>query len=194
MMNLRVVIADDESITRADLRERLESENYDVVGEALDGFDVIGLCRQHKPDIAILDIKMPILDGLSAAKVIHEENPSVCVVMLTAYSDNHFIEKANIHGVMGYIVKPIDDRILLPTLKIAVSRNHDLLAMQKKLEENDNRLEERKIIERAKGLLMKTNQISEKEAYDYIRTVSMNKRCPMKKVAEMIIINHENLH
>lgn len=192
-MCLRVIIADDESITRADLKERLETAGYEVVGEAMDGFDAIELCRQQKPDIALLDIKMPMLDGLSAAKIIHEEIPKVCVIILTAYSDENFVEKAGMLGVMGYVVKPIDDKTLLPTLRIAVSRSKELESVRQELEAKENKLKERKLLDKAKGFLMEENRISEKEAYEYMRTVSMNKRKSMKEVAEIIIINHENL-
>ena len=113
-MGYKVVIADDEAIIRLDLKEQLQQHGYEVVGQAGDGFDAISLCKQHAPDLVLLDIKMPLLDGLSAAKVIIEENLAGCVVLSTAYSDDNFIKTAKELGVMGYVVKPIDQKSLIP--------------------------------------------------------------------------------
>lgn len=192
-MGLRVVIADDEGITRADLRERLELKGYEVAGEAADGFDAIELCRRIKPELVLLDIKMPMLDGLSAAKVIHEQELAGCIVMLTAYSDSEFVKKAGELGVMGYVVKPIDDRHLIPTLEIALERSGEVQSLKRQLTKKEQQLEERKVVDKAKGLLMKSSGIGEKEAYEYLRTLSMNKRSSMKDIAEMIIMSHEHI-
>lgn len=192
-MGLKVVIADDEAITRADLKERLQAKGYDVTGEAADGFDAIELCKRYQPDMVLLDIKMPMLDGLSAAKVIHQQKLCSCIVMMTAYSDSSFVKKAGELGVMGYVVKPVDDRQLFPTLEIALERSRELSGLARQLNQKEKQLEERKLIERAKGLLMESSHITEKEAYEYLRSVSMNKRSTLREVAEMIIMSHSNL-
>lgn len=190
-MSIRIVIADDEAITRMDLKERLESKGYAVVGQAADGFDAIEICKEVNPDIILMDVKMPILDGLSAAKVINEEKLAGCIVMLTAYSDIKFIETATQRGVMGYVVKPIEDKSLIPAIEIAVNRSKEMYELVKAIEEKDKKIDERKVIEKAKGLLMAKNKINESEAYEYIRSVSMSKRVPMKRVADSIILGYE---
>ncbi|HHV65711.1 MAG TPA: response regulator [Peptococcaceae bacterium] len=188
-MAVRVVIADDEAIARLDIKECLEQHGYEVVGLAEDGFDAISLCSQLSPDLVILDIKMPVLDGLSAAKTIWEGNLAGCIVLATAYSDSKFIEAAKSHGVMGYIVKPIDSRSLIPAIEVAVARSKEFLNLKKEIEKAEEKLEERKLVERAKGILMKERNISEKDAYEYIRLLSMKKGVPMKKIAELLILS-----
>lgn len=192
-MTVKVVIADDDAITRMDLKERLESHGYEVVGQAFDGFDAIEVCKETKPDLILLDIKMPMLDGLSAAKVINEEHLCKCIVMLTAYSDSEFIDTANNRGVMGYIIKPIEDKSLIPTIKVAVKRSEEFSELKEEIREKDKTIQERKIIEKAKGLIMEKNKISEQEAYEYMRMISMSKRIPMKKVSELILVSYEHL-
>lgn len=192
-MKTRIVIADDEVIIRADIRERLELEGYEVVGEAGDGFDAVDMCREIKPDIVLLDIKMPMMDGITAAKLIHKENPDVGIIMLTAYSDKDFVEKAAECGAMGYIVKPVEDRALFPAIEIAVNRCREIEGIKSRLDAAEQKLSERRVIEKAKGVLIKRNNMSEKEAYEYIRNVSMNKRKSMKDIAEIILINQKNI-
>ncbi|MFA6808039.1 MAG: response regulator [Eubacteriales bacterium] len=187
-MGVRIVIADDEAIARLDIKECLEQHGYEVVGMAEDGFDAISLCSQLSPDLIILDIKMPVLDGLSAAKVIWEGNLAGCIVLSTAYSDSKFIEAAKSLGVMGYIVKPIDDRSLIPAIEVAVARSVEFSNLKKEIEKVEGRLEERKLVERAKGILMKDRKINAKDAYEYIRLLSMKKGVPMKKIAELLIL------
>lgn len=192
-MKTRIVIADDEVIIRADIRERLELEGYEVVGEAGDGFDAVDMCREIKPDIVLLDIKMPMMDGITAAKLIHKENPDIGIIMLTAYSDKDFVEKAAECGAMGYIVKPVEDRALFPAIEIAVNRCREIEGIKSRLDAAEQKLSERRVIEKAKGVLIKRNNMSEKEAYEYIRNVSMNKRKTMKDIAEIILINQKNI-
>lgn len=189
-MYKKVVIADDEPITRMDLREMLEGLGYEVVGEASDGFDAVELCRKHSPDLVLLDIKMPLLDGLNASKIIQDENLADCIVLLTAYSGSDFIEKAKKVGAMGYIVKPVDEKSLLPTLEVAISKGKDFKRIKSEMEKTTQKLEERKIIEKAKGILMEEKKISEQAAYDTIRKLSMDKRCSMKSIAEAIILSN----
>ncbi|GCD08802.1 response regulator [Clostridium tagluense] len=190
-MNKRIVIADDEPITRMDLKEILEAEGYDVVGEASDGFDAVELCRKHSPDLVLMDIKMPLLDGLNAAKIIQNENLGSGVVLITAYSGKEFVEKATKVGAIGYIVKPIDEKSLIPTLEVAISKSAEIKKIKIEIEKVSSKLEERKIVEKAKGLLMQRDKIIEQDAYDNIRTLSMKKRCSMGDIAQAIIMSYE---
>lgn len=185
----RVVIIDDEPITRMDLREILQNQGYRVMGEAADGFDAIELCRQYMPDVVLLDIKMPLLDGLSAAKIIYEENLAGTIILLTAYNEQEFIEGAKRNGVCGYLVKPIDETQLIPNIEIAMARNNEFLKLRKEFEKVSERLENRRLIEQAKGIVMSKNGICEQDAYNYIRKLSQMKNISMKRVSEIILSN-----
>lgn len=184
---IRVIIAEDEPITRMDLREMLITAGYNVVGEASEGFDAIELCKKEKPDVVLLDIKMPLLDGLSAAKVICEEGSAQTILLLTAYSDSEFIRSATDIGVSGYMVKPIDEKSLVPNIEIAVARSREMALVKKECEYISQRLENRTIIEKAKGLLMESMKMSEAEAYEYIKNLSKEKKVSMKRIAEIIL-------
>lgn len=186
----KIVIADDEPITRMDLREMLETAGYNVVGEASDGFDAIELCRKHKPDLILMDIKMPLLDGINACKIINEDELSDSIILLTAYSDKNFIERAKEVGVIGYLVKPIDDRALLPAIEIALSKGKEFKNIKKEIKTANEKLEARKVIEKAKGIVMKQKNIDEESAYAYIRELSMNKRTSMREISEIIIMSN----
>lgn len=190
-MKKKIVIADDEPITRIDLREILEEADYEVVGEASDGFDAVELCKNHRPDLVLMDIKMPLLDGINASKIIMEEELANSIILLTAYSGKEFTQKAKEAGVMGYLVKPIDDKSLLPTIEIALSKGKEIRKMKKDIKEANENLESRKKVEKAKGILMRKNCMSEEEAYRNIRRLSMNKRVSMKKIAEIIIMSSD---
>lgn len=184
-----VVIIDDEPITRMDLREMLENQGYLVKGEAADGFDAIELCRQYMPDVVLLDIKMPLLDGLSAAKIIYEENLAGTIILLTAYNEQEFIDGAKRNGVSGYLVKPVEEVQLIPNIEIAVARNLEFLKLRKELEKVSDRLENRRLIEQAKGIVMSKKGINEQDAYNYIRKLSQMKNISMKRVSEIILSN-----
>ena len=184
---IRVVIADDEPITKMDLNELLSEAGYEVVGEASDGFDAVELCRQKHPDLVLMDIKMPLLDGLSAAKNTHSEQLAETVMMMTAYSEREFVEQAKECGVGGYLVKPIDEKSLIPNIEVAVNRSREIGKLRKDIEKVNGRLESRAVIEKAKGLLMEQEQFTEQEAYDYIRRLSQTKHLSMKRVAEIIL-------
>ncbi|MFV0518031.1 MAG: ANTAR domain-containing response regulator [Aminipila sp.] len=184
---IRVVIAEDEPITRMDLKEMLLAAGYSVVGETSEGFDAIEICKREKPDVVLLDIKMPLLDGLSAAKVIIEERSVDTVILLTAYSDDEFVNRATKIGVSGYIVKPIDEKALVPNIEIAVARSREIKEIRRQCESIAERLENRTIIERAKGQLMLTTGLSENEAYEYIKNLSKDKKVSMKRIAEIIL-------
>lgn len=188
-MKRRIVIADDEPITRMDLKEILIEAGYDVVGEASDGFDAVELCKKLRPDMVLMDIKMPLLDGLKASKMINEKAYSNCIILLTAYSDKDMIAEATRAGVMGYMVKPIDEKALIPTLEVAWSKQNEIETMKKKVDSVNVELETRKKIEKAKGMLMRKEGMTEDEAYKYIRKLSMDKRCQMVDIADIILIN-----
>ncbi len=184
---LRILIADDEPITRMDLREILEKIGYDIVGEASDGFDAIELSRALRPDLVLMDIKMPLLNGISAAKCIMDERLSDAVVLVTAYSDDEYIEKAKNCSVGAYIVKPIDEKILIANIELAANKGREELKMLRNYQEMEEKLESRKLIERAKALIMNSHSISEQEAFDHIRSISKKKNMSMKKVAQIIL-------
>ena len=186
---VRVVVADDEPITRLDLIEMLKSQDFEVVGEASDGFDTIELCREVHPDVVLMDVKMPLLDGISAAGCIRKERLADAVILLTAFTDEEFINRAKDCGVSVYLIKPVDVRVLAPNIAMAVARGREQRKLEKEVEEANQRLEDRKFIERAKAKLIKDNRMQEQEAFDYIRQVSKDKRISMKKVAELILMN-----
>ena len=185
---LRVVIADDEPITRMDIKEILTEKGYEILGEATDGFDAVEICKKTKPDLVLMDIKMPLLDGLSAARIMAEEGVDVAVVLLTAYSEREFIDSAKEIGVSGYLVKPIDEKSLIPSIELAVARYKEMQKLQRDMAKVSERLENRSIIEKAKGRLMEREGIAEQEAYDYIRKLSQTKGLSMRRVAEILLL------
>ena len=187
-MTLKVVIADDEPIIRMDLRELLEENGYEVCGEAADGFDAIDVCRQMKPDVVLMDIKMPLLDGLSAARIMSSEGIETTVVLLTAYREREFINEAKEIGVSGYLLKPIDEKALAPSIELAVAQNREMRRLRHDILKVSERLENRTLIEKAKGVVMKNNGMSEQEAYDYIRKLGQAKNLPMRRVSEIILM------
>ena len=184
---IRVVIADDEPISRMDLKELLTEGGYTVVAEVSDGFDAVENCKLYHPDLVLLDIKMPFLDGLAAAKIIYEEELADTIIMLTAYSEREFVEQAKDYGVSGYLVKPIDEKSLIPNIELAVARSQDIHRLRKDYEKVSSRLEERGVIEKAKGLVMAEQEMTEQQAYDYIRGLSLTKHLSMRKVSEMLL-------
>ena len=188
-MTYRIVIADDEPITRMDLREILEGAGYRVVAEASDGFDAVEICRKHRPDLVLMDIKMPLLDGLKASRVVRKEKLAGGVLLLTAYSGKEFIEQARDIGVMGYVVKPVKEEAILPMIEVAIGKSREISDMEGEIQKAQDQLESRKLIERAKGLLMKQDGITEDAAYNRIRKFSMDKRCSMMDIAKAILLN-----
>lgn len=185
---LRVVIADDEPITRMDIKEILEEKGYEVIGEAADGFDAVELCKTKKPELVLMDIKMPLLDGLSAARIMMEEDVDAAIVLLTAYSEREFIDSAKDLGVSGYLVKPIDEKSLIPSIELAVARNQEMRKLRRDIAKVSERLENRSIIEKAKGRIMERDGISEQEAYDFIRKLSLLKGMSMRRIAEILLL------
>ena len=190
-MKTKIVIVEDDPITRMDISEILIEEGYDVVGSASDGFDAIKLCKELNPDLVLMDIKMKMLDGLKASKILIDEGISSCIVMLTAYSTKELIEESKNIGVSGYVVKPVDEKNLIPAIEVALSKNRELEKMKKEIEDTNNKLEERKYIERAKGILIDEKNITEEEAYQAIRKLSMDKRVSMMDIAKVLILNSE---
>lgn len=190
MERARVIIADDESIIRMDLREMLTNLGYLVVGEAGDGRSAVNLARELKPDVAIFDIKMPGMDGIEAARILTEEKIAP-VVLLTAYSQRDLVERAKEAGVVGYITKPMRESDLTPAIEVAMARFSEFRALEKEVGDLKQALETRKLVDRAKGILMDTQGLTEAEAFRKIQKMSMNKRRPMKDVAEAIILAHQ---
>nr|WP_155999515.1 response regulator [Streptomonospora sp. PA3] len=182
----RVVIAEDEALIRLDLKEMLEEDGYAVVGEAGDGETAIRLADEHRPDLVILDIKMPVLDGLSAAERIAADRIAP-VVILTAFSQRDLVERARDAGAMAYLVKPFNKADLVPAIEMAVSRYAELSALEAEVSGLQERLETRKLVERAKGLLQSRHGLSEPEAFRWIQKNSMDRRLTMRKVAETVI-------
>jgi response regulator NasT len=189
-MGKKIVIADDEPITRMDVREILENAGYTVLGEASDGFDAVELCKKYNPDLVLLDIKMPLLDGLKASQIIREQKLAKGVLLITAYSGKEFVDQAKEAGVMGYVVKPIREESLLPMVEVAIAKGEELDQMSREIDRAKDQLESRKLIEKAKGLLMKQQNISEEEAFQMIRKICMDKRCSMKEIAKIILMNN----
>lgn len=183
---LRIVIADNESLIRMDLREMLEDAGYEVVGEAINGRRAVELTRQHRPDLVIMDIKMPEMDGITAARKISEENLAP-VLLLTAFSQPEVVAKAKDSGVLGYLVKPVQESNLLPAIEIALSRWDEMQGMEEELGKLKDTLEFRKTLDRAKGIIMAAHKLSEEEAYRRIQRYAMMKRLTVKDVARAIV-------
>ncbi len=185
---VRIVIAEDETIIRLDLRESLEAEGYNVVGETGRGDEVVDLVRSLAPDVAILDIKMPGLTGIEAAKVINEEKLAA-VLLLTAFSQRDLIHEASQSGALAYLVKPFQRSELVPSIELAIGRFKEITALKGEKEVLEANLATRKIVDRAKGVLMDEYGLKEKDAYRYLQKKAMEERSSMKEVAETILKN-----
>ncbi len=186
MTKTRLVLAEDEPIIRLDLRETLEEEGYEIVGEAGDGARAIELVRELRPDVAILDIKMPGTDGLAAAKVIITERLAA-VVILTAFSQRELVEQARDAGALAYVVKPFHGAELVPAIELAKARFNEAVALAEQAENLADQLETRKLVDRAKGVLMDRHGLGEGDAFRFIQTTAMSTRSAMKDVAEQVI-------
>jgi response regulator NasT len=181
---IRILVAEDEALIRMDLVEMLGEAGYEVVAEAADGAQAIELAQMHKPDLAILDVKMPVLDGISAAEKIITSAP---VLMLTAFSQRELVERARDAGVMAYVVKPFSIGDLVPAIEIAISRHVQMRSLADEVADLHERLETRKIIDKAKGILMSALNLSEPQAFSWIQKAAMDRRLTMKDVALAVI-------
>ncbi|MGC9360092.1 MAG: ANTAR domain-containing response regulator [Anaerolineae bacterium] len=190
MEHVRVVIADDESIICMDLREMLGNLGYLVVGEAGDGRSAVNLARELRPDVVLMDIKMPDMDGIEAARILTGERIAP-VVLLTAFSQKDLVERAKDAGVVGYLVKPIQEADLAPAIEIALSRFLEFRELEREVDDLQDQLETRKLVDRAKGILMDAQGLSEAAAFRRIQKMSMNTRKAMKEIAQAIILTHE---
>ena len=181
---VRIVVAEDEALIRMDLVEMLGEAGYLVVAQASDGAEAISLVAEHKPDLAILDVKMPILDGITAAEEIIATCP---VLMLTAFSQRELVDRARDAGVMAYVLKPFTINDLVPAIEIAISRHLQMKSLATEVADLHDRLETRKIIDRAKGILMAALNLSEPEAFSWIQKAAMDRRLTMKEVAQAVL-------
>jgi AmiR/NasT family two-component response regulator len=186
----RIVIADDEPLIRIDLRENLESLGYEVVGEAADGKHAVEVARKLRPDIVLMDIKMPEMDGIAALRVLTEENIAP-VLLLTAYGEGELVQQASDAGAVAYLVKPYRQSDLQPAIEVALARFNELRTLRSELQDVREALTVRKLVERAKGLLMETQGLKEAEAFRRIQKLSMDTRKSMKDVAEAILLAHQ---
>ena len=181
---IRILVAEDETLIRMDLVEMLTESGYEVVAQATNGEEAIALATEFKPDLAILDVQMPVLDGISAAEKIIAIAP---VLMLTAFSQKELVDRARDAGVMAYVVKPFTISDLIPAIEIAVSRHTQMRSLAEEVADLHERLETRKVIDRAKGILMKALNLTEPEAFSWIQRAAMDRRITMKEVAEAVI-------
>lgn len=190
MQKLRIILADDEALIRLDLREMLTEAGHEIVGEAADGQEAVRLAQELRPDIVIMDVKMPVMDGLTASQQITAAEIAP-VLLLTAYSQQDIVARATEAGVIAYLVKPVREQQLFPAVEVAVSRFRAWQELGRELEELKESLATRKLVDRAKGILMTAHQMTEQEAYRKMQQFSMAKRITLKKLAEEIIAADE---
>lgn len=190
MNRKRILIADDESIILMDLREMLTNLGYLIVGEASDGQSAVNMARELRPDLVVMDIMMPAMDGIEAAKLLTAERIAP-VLLLTAYSQADLVDRAKEAGVVGYLVKPFLESNLAPAIEVTLARFEEFQALRKEVDDLKDNLETRKIVDRAKGILMTTQGLTEQDAFRRIQKMSMNIRRPMKEIAEAIVLASE---
>jgi response regulator NasT len=182
----RIVVAEDESLIRIDIVEILRDNGFDVVGEAADGQKAVALARELRPDLVVMDVKMPLLDGISAAEILHKERIAP-VVLLTAFSQRELVERAAEAGALAYVVKPFTPNDLIPALDIALTRYQQITSLEDEISDLAERLETRKVLDRAKGILNDTMGLTEPEAFRWIQKASMDRRLSMREVAQTVI-------
>jgi response regulator NasT len=190
MARTRIIVADDESIIRMDLKEMLTALGYLVVGEVGDGRSAVNLAREVRPDLVIMDVKMPDMDGIEAASILTTEKIAP-VLLLTAFGQRELVERAKEAGVVGYLVKPFRESDLTPAIEVALARFTEFQTLEAEVTDMKEALETRKIVDRAKGLLMARDSLSEQEAFRRIQKMSMNTRKPMREIADAIILTYE---
>ncbi|WP_232827315.1 ANTAR domain-containing response regulator [Jiangella endophytica] len=186
----RVLVAEDESLIRLDLIEMLGEEGYEVVGEAADGASAVRLAEEHRPDLVVMDVKMPVLDGISAAARIVEQRIAP-VLILTAFSQRDLVERARDAGAMAYLVKPFSKADLVPAIEMALSRHEELTQLENEIADLNERLETRKLVDRAKGVLQTKYGLSEPDAFRWIQKAAMDKRTSMREVAKVVLSDTE---
>ena len=191
VIGMRVVLIEDSQIIRLDCRQMLELAGFDVVGEGSDGFDAINLCNRFNPDVVLMDIEMPNLDGISAARQIIAARSCGAIVFLTAYFEDSLIREAMGVGAFGYLVKPLDEKTLVSTIQVAYAKSLQSRDLEDRLQDLSRKLEDRKVIERAKGLIMKRDGIDEDAAYVQLRTLSMEKHYSIRQIADLLIASYE---
>lgn len=185
-MRKTVVVAEDDSLIRMDLVEMLKENEYDVLGEAKDGLEAVELALRHTPDILLLDLKMPFLLGTNVAKILKEKEYKNCIIMLTAYSVENYIKEVTEYDVSGYLIKPLDEKILLSQMDLLYKNYSEKIKLKNALELSERKLKERKMLEKAKGILMCKYSLTEDEAYTKIRKISMEKRISICQLSEII--------
>ncbi|EGT3616322.1 response regulator [Clostridium perfringens] len=190
-MKRTIVIVDDEPITRMDTREILEANGYDVVGEASDGFEAIEVCKKYNPSLVLMDIDMPLLDGIKASKVLTREKLVGGIILLTAFEDKKYIEMAKEVGAFGYMIKPVNEKVFIPTIEMCLSKASEFNELKRDFDKINSKLNDRKLIEKAKGILVKQLNLTEDEAYNKIRKLSMDRRTTMAEIAKIIIVGYE---
>ncbi|WP_035812409.1 ANTAR domain-containing response regulator [Jiangella gansuensis] len=186
----RVLVAEDESLIRLDLIEMLGEEGYEVVGEAADGASAVRLAEEHRPDLVVMDVKMPVLDGISAAARIVEQRIAP-VLILTAFSQRDLVERARDAGAMAYLVKPFSKADLVPAIEMALSRHEEITQLENEVHDLADRLETRKLVDRAKGILQTKYGLTEPDAFRWIQKAAMDKRTSMREVARVVLSEAE---
>jgi response regulator NasT len=181
-----VLVAEDESLIRLDLIEMLGEEGYAVVGEAADGASAVQLAEEHRPDLVVMDVKMPVLDGISAAARIVEQRIAP-VLILTAFSQRDLVERAREAGAMAYLVKPFTKADLIPAIEMALSRHEEIVQLEREVADLAERLETRKLVDRAKSILQTTYGLTEPDAFRWIQKAAMDKRTSMREVARVVL-------
>lgn len=189
-MTTRIIVAEDDSVIRMDLREQLQSQGYVVVGDVGDGESAVNLAREVRPDLVLMDIRMPVMDGIEAARVLTSEKLAP-TVLLTAFSDDELIERAREAGVVAYITKPVKQSQLKPAIEIALARFQEFREIESQAKTLEDQLATRKVVEKAKGVLMTKLNLTEQEAFRRIQKLSMNNRKSMREVAEAILLAEE---
>ena len=188
---LSVIICDDDRFIVSSLKEQLEGSEYQVIGEAANGLDLVRLCEKEKPDIVIVDIEMPVMNGIDATRELVEKNLAKCVILLTSFDDEKYIEGAIETGASGYITKPVEQDVLIPTIESCFRKSEELYEVRKKVQNINKRIETRGIIEKAQLILMENHGMSESDAYGYIRNLSKERNTSMADVAEIIIAKYK---
>ncbi|WP_429795396.1 ANTAR domain-containing response regulator [Brevibacillus choshinensis] len=186
MTQPKIMVVDDEPIIRMDLREMLENEGYLVVAEAKNGEEAVEQAHRHKPDLIIMDVKMPVLNGIKASGIIRSFSDS-SILLLTAYSQKELVQDARKAGVTAYLVKPVSEDDLIPAVEIALSQKEKVVALKKDIHTLKQKIEDRKAVEKAKGKLMSSLSLEEEAAYKWLQQVSMQRRMPLAKLAEEIL-------